>query len=233
MKVLAIETSGKAGEFAVVDEDRVLSESGIDVAGRLVEKGVGEVADAIARAGMSLDDLDAVAVSIGPGSFTGLRVGLAIAKGLCFRREIALVGVPTLDAMAEALRGRAGFTAPVIDARRGEIYFSIYSSDGDAVKRLAGYLALPPETAVRRIRRECGDAPVLLAGDALAAYGDFLVSGLGAGSEPAPEEAWRPRAAVIGRLGLAMLAEGNVLDPATAEPIYIRPSEAERRAGRS
>jgi tRNA threonylcarbamoyladenosine biosynthesis protein TsaB len=244
MRLLAIETSGKTGEFAVLDEGGVLSESTVDVAGRLVEKGIGEVEDVLGRAGTALADLDAVAVSMGPGSFTGLRVGLAMAKGLCFRRKIALVGVPTLDALAEARAGRQGFIVPVMDARRGEIYLAIYRSDGKAVSRLTDYLALKPDAAIEMIRRECGASHVLLMGDAIAPYGEVLAAGLGSdaarssdsgpapGAEFAPEEAWRVRAGVVGRIGLSLLSEGKVLDPVTAEPMYIRPSEAERKAGR-
>jgi tRNA threonylcarbamoyladenosine biosynthesis protein TsaB len=177
-------------------------------------------------------ELDGVAVSMGPGSFTGLRVGLGIAKGICFRRELALIGVPTLDALAEARSAHEGFIVPVMDARRGEIYFSIYRSDGSAVSRLAGYLALPPDATIETILGECGASPALLVGDAIAPYGDVLASGLGPGFQFAPEEAWRVRARVVGQIGLALLGEGKVLDPVTAEPMYIRPSEAERKAGR-
>jgi len=228
----------------VFAEGKVISESAVDVTGRLVERGIGEIEGVLGRAGIALADLDGIAVSMGPGSFTGLRVGLAIAKGLCFHREIALVGVPTLDAIAEAQVASAGFIVPVMDARRGEIYLSIYRSDGSAVSRLTDYLALKPDAAIETIRRECGASPVLLVGDAITPYGDILSDGLTSGSEPgsvrasvtavefAPEEAWRVRAGVVGRIGFSLLAEGKVLDPVTAEPMYIRPSEAERKAGR-
>jgi len=238
VRLLAIETSGKVGEFAVVAEDGVLSESTVDAAGRLLEKGIAVVEDVLGRAGTSLGELDGVAVSMGPGSFTGLRVGLAIAKGICFRRELALIGVPTLDAIAQARSAHTGFIVPVMDARRGEIYLSIYSSDGSVVSRLADYLALKPDAAVDMILGECGGSPALLLGDAITPYGDVLASGLGPGAgcgpglEFAPEEAWRVRARVVGQIGLALLGEGKVLDPVTAEPMYIRPSEAERKAGR-
>jgi tRNA threonylcarbamoyladenosine biosynthesis protein TsaB len=232
MRLLAIETSGKTGEFAVLSGGEVLAEAAVDAAGRLVERGVGEIEAVLARAGVALGDLDAVAVSMGPGSFTGLRVGMAIAKGLCFHTDTALVGVPTLDAIAEAQGERAGFTVPVMDARRGEIYLGIYRADGPAVTRLSEYLALKPDAAVNRIRRECASSPVLLAGDAITAYKEILAAGLGSGVEFAPEEVWRVRAAVVGRIGLSLLSEGKVLDAAKAEPMYIRPSEAERKAGR-
>jgi len=232
MRLLAIETSGKMGEFAVLAEGEVLSESAVDVTGQLVERGIGEIEGVLGQAGIALADLDSIAVSMGPGSFTGLRVGLAIAKGLCFHREIALVGVPTLDAIAEAQGARTGFIVPVMDARRGEIYLSIYRSEGSAASRLTDYLALKPDAAIEMIRRECGEQPVLLVGDAITPYGEVLAAGLTSGAEFAPEEAWRVRAPVVGRIGLSLLAEGKVLDPVTAEPMYIRPSEAERKAGR-
>jgi tRNA threonylcarbamoyladenosine biosynthesis protein TsaB len=229
MRLLAIETSGRKGSFAVVEDDHLLSECLAEPAGQLVERGVERVGEVLERASTRIEDLDGVAVSLGPGSFTGLRVGLAIAKGICFGRGLPLVGVPTLDAIAGALSDSVGYIIPVLDARRGEIYFSIYRSDGSAATRQSDYLVLPPDGVADRINRLGSETGILFAGNALARYGQALRSALSAPSTVASDECWEASAEVIGKLGLGLLDQGKTLDLATAEPLYIRPSEAERK----
>jgi tRNA threonylcarbamoyladenosine biosynthesis protein TsaB len=232
MKVLGIETSGSLGGFALVDDGRLVSEIISDVTGGHVEKGIDIIEDVLERASVAMDAVEAVAVSLGPGSFTGLRVGLAIAKGLCFGSKVPLVGVPTLDAIAESLSCWEGVTVPMRDARRGEIYFSIYESEACSVTRIGDYLALPPEQVVEKIKDLVGGRRVLLAGDALPRYGDVICSGLGPDATVAPETMWMARPAVVARMGSELLMAARDADIDSVEPMYIRPSEAERAAKR-
>jgi len=234
MKVLAIETSGALGGFAVVDEGGLLAELVSDLTGSHVEQGVGMLEEVMDRASVALSDLDGVAVSLGPGSFTGLRVGLSMAKGLCLGRNLLLVGVPTLDCIAQGLSYWEGTIIPVRDARRGEIYFSIYSAATGTIKRLDDFLALPPEGLLKRIEGLEGDSKILLAGDGLARYGRLLRSRLGSQVAFAPQVFWTPRPAMVGTIGLGLLKEGRTADLDRVEPMYVRASEAERQArGRS
>jgi tRNA threonylcarbamoyladenosine biosynthesis protein TsaB len=232
MKILGIETSGSLGGFALVDDGRLVVEIISDITGRHVEKGVDIIEDVLDRASVTVADLEAVAVSLGPGSFTGLRVGLAIAKGLCFGNRVPLVGVPTLDSIAESLSCWEGITVPMRDARRGEIYFSVYESEACSVTRIADYLALAPGRAVEKIKDMVGGRRVLLAGDALVKYKDVICSGLGPEAMPAPETMWMARPAVIACMGSELLKAGGNADIDTIEPMYVRPSEAERKAKR-
>lgn len=237
MKVLGIETSGSTGGFAVVEDGRLLAEAISDVTGRHLEKGGALMEQVLESAGTSLGGLSAVAVSLGPGSFTGLRVGLALAKGVCFGKGIALVGVPTLDCIAEGLSLGEGLAVPVKDARRGEIYFSIYRASGGAVRRLGDYMALPLDEVARNVAaagstapgKAAGNTAVVLAGDALCRYGEALRAKLGAVVVVAPEILWSPRPAVVASIGLRLFARGEVADLDTVEPLYVRPSEAERK----
>jgi tRNA threonylcarbamoyladenosine biosynthesis protein TsaB len=232
MKILGIETSGSLGGFALLDDGHLVSEAIADVTGRHVEKGTDMIGEVLGRASVGIDQVDAVAVSLGPGSFTGLRVGLAIAKGLCLGRRIPLVGVPTLDCIAESLSCSDGIIVPVRDARRGEVYFSVYESRACSVRRIADYLAQPPERMVESIRESIAGQRVLLAGDGLLRYGDIIRSGLGSGAVEAPESMWMARPAVVARMGSELLKAGGGADIDTIEPVYVRPSEAERRAKR-
>jgi tRNA threonylcarbamoyladenosine biosynthesis protein TsaB len=188
----------------------------------------------LAGAGLGIEDLDGVAVSLGPGSFTGLRIGLALAKGLCFGRGLPLAGVPTLDCLADALVSEEGLILPVKDARRGEVYFSVYEVRAGEAVRLSPYRALAPNLLAEEIRG--GSAlfhkgrPVVLAGDALARYGDVFRSALGALASLAPEALWEVKPAAVAARGLKIIADGGAADLDTLEPIYVRASEAERQA---
>ena len=239
MRVLAIETTGSVGSFAVVEgrgEDggggagpEVVAETNRDIMGRHVEMSVEIVREVLIEADVGLEDLAGLAVSLGPGSFTGLRVGLGIAKGLCVGAGLPLAGVPTLDCLARPMAGRGGIIVPARDARRGEVYCSLYRAGRGGLERLSGYMSLAPEGLVdeiQAVRDPAGDR-VTLVGDGIARYGDVLRRIPGE-VDFAPEEMWNVRASVVGAIGLEHIASGLVLDIGSAEPIYVRPSEAER-----
>ena len=231
MKVLGIETSGNLGGFAVADDERIVAEAAANVSGRHLERGLELMGGVLADAGLSVDDLDGVAVSLGPGSFTGLRIGLALAKGLCFGRGLPLVGVPTLDCLADALASTGGMILPVKDARRGEVYFAVYRVRAGEAVRMSPYRALSPDLLIDEIKK--GDSalfPLFLVGDALARYGDVFRSALGSRVTLAPEDLWEVRPARVAARGLGLLAAGCAADLDTLEPIYVRASEAERQA---
>jgi tRNA threonylcarbamoyladenosine biosynthesis protein TsaB len=230
VKLLAIETTGALGSFAVVEGAGVIAAIDRDIMGRHVETSVNIVGEVLGEAGFGLDGLDGVAVSLGPGSFTGLRVGLGIAKGLCVGAGLPLVGVPTLDCLARPLAGRTGLIVPARDARRGEVYCSLYRSAGEGLEHVTGYMSLAPGDLVSEIQaeRQSAGERVTLVGDGLARYPDVLGS-LPGEVDPAPEDLWHVRASVVGAIGLEHLSAGMTLDINTAEPIYVRPSEAERK----
>ncbi len=232
MQLLSIETSGRKGGFAIVDETGVVCEIFTDMQGAHVEKGSKLIEMIMETASVSVQDIDAVAVSLGPGSFTGLRVGLALAKGICFAARKQLAGVPTLDSVAEMVRMCDSVLVPMLDARRGEIYFSIYRSSHGKMQRIADYLALEPSQAACMIRDVADGEPILVLGDALARYGDLLRKELPSSCIFAPTDFWSPRPGVIGEIGIRMLRNGETLDVDTAQPLYVRPSEAERNLRR-
>ncbi len=167
---------------------------------------------------MKAADLDLVACDIGPGSYTGIRVGLAAAKGIAVATGRPIAGVASLDAMAEAARGRARVLCPAIDARWGQIYGALYE-DG---RRTTDYLAERPEAFAARVPRGA-----LVFGDALEAYGDLF-----GGAERGPRELWDPRPETVALLGMRLHREGIRHDAASLVPLYLRPTEAEIKFGR-
>ncbi len=174
----------------------------------------------LARAELGVADLDAVAVSIGPGSFTGLRVSLALAKGLVFAGGLRLVAVPTLDALALAAEASPGATVcAALDARKREVYAALFHVAGDGrPERLTPDLALTPAALVERLPAGC-----VLVGDAAEVYPDVL-GGRGTVRSFATHH---PRGGLVARLGEERLTRGDVDDPGTLEPAYVRSPEAE------
>jgi tRNA threonylcarbamoyladenosine biosynthesis protein TsaB len=224
--ILGIETSHELGGVALAEGGACLEEVLSTDRFKHSEELILLVDRALKSSGLGLPDIGAVAVSIGPGSFTGLRVGLAAAKGLCLSREIPLVAVPTLDALASMVRHESVPTHAVIDARRGELYWASYESDGDVQKRTADYSALTPRDLMDHIKSES-----LVVGSGLDRYRDFILKNARVPIRfiepnprfPSPEE--------VSILGSHMLKAGAVVDTDSVEPIYIRPSDAETARG--
>jgi tRNA threonylcarbamoyladenosine biosynthesis protein TsaB len=233
MIVLGIETSGKLCGFAVVKGEELLGESRSEDAGKHVERAAAMIDTLLKEVSVGTGALSGVAVSLGPGSFTGLRIGLGTAKGICFGTGLPLVGVPTLDCLAEALCPWQGHIVTARDARRGEVYLASYRSQGGLPERLSAYRALKPDGAAEEIAGLAAQALTLVAGDALERYGEFLRRKLPPEVVFAPREQWMPGAAVVARIGVRLLRRGETLDLATSEPLYLRASEAERSAGGS
>jgi tRNA threonylcarbamoyladenosine biosynthesis protein TsaB len=220
MRVLAVETSTLAGGAALLDGDRVVGQYLLDVSVTHSERLMVAVDRLLGDARWAPGDLEGLAVAVGPGSFTGLRIGISAVKGLALALSIPVAAVPTLDAMAAVLPFATLPVCPVLDARKHEVYASLYRWDGRAMRREWDYLAVAPGELARRLAE-----PTVLLGD-----------GAGAIASPharlAPPSHRTPSPACVGVLGHARLAAGDAVAPADLGPIYLRPSEAElkRRA---
>jgi tRNA threonylcarbamoyladenosine biosynthesis protein TsaB len=166
---------------------------------------------------------DALAVSIGPGSFTGLRIGLSFAKGLAFACGLRVVGVPTLDAFALAAQPWTGRLCVALDARKQEVYAAVYEDEGRGIARVAGPMAIAPRALAAAVGPHCS-----FVGDAVEAYGTVLREVLGGGATLLASAAHPPRASAVARLAAARLANDPDGDDLVAlEPVYVRPPEAE------
>ncbi len=227
MRILAVETSTLAGSAALLEGGQVIGQSLLDVALTHSERLITMVDRLLKDCGWDVAGLEALAVSIGPGSFTGLRVGIATVKGLALALGLPVAPVPTLDALASNLPFADAPVCPLLDARKGEVYLSLYRWNEDRMERQWDYLALPPRAAAERLR-----PPVIVVGDGVAACLPFL-SHLGAGLRVAPASHSAPSAAVVGQLGRGVLGSGHAVAAEVLAPLYLRPSEAELKAGRA
>jgi tRNA threonylcarbamoyladenosine biosynthesis protein TsaB len=178
----------------------------------------------LTRVGITISELDAIAVSAGPGSFTGLRVGLSTAKGLAYAANARLVTVPTLEALARALGPRTETVWTILDARRSEIYAAGFRWRGDQLDRVVAEMAIAPRELTRFVSGE-----VVFIGDGVDEYEDVLVELFGAAVKRLPLAAAPPSGAAVAAIGRERLAAGAAAELASVEPFYVRASEAERK----
>ena len=227
MKILALESATLAGGAALLDGERLVGETTLSIALTHSERMMAVVDRLLADCGWSPRDLEGLAVSIGPGSFTGLRVGVATMKGLALALDLPVAPVPTLDALAATLPFAAAPVCPLLVARKGEVYCSLYRWQGNAMERQWDYLALAPDAAAARL-----DGPVIVLGDGVVTCRPYLAR-LGDAVMEAPPARRLPSPGVVAQLGHALLSAGKGMDADALVPLYLRPSEAELKARRS
>jgi tRNA threonylcarbamoyladenosine biosynthesis protein TsaB len=220
MRVLAVDTSTMAGGVALVEDARVVGESLLDVRTTHSERLMVAVDRALTDARWAPETLDGLAVAVGPGSFTGLRIGLATVKGLALALDRPIAPVPTLDAMAAGVPWASRPVCTLLVARRDEVFACLYRWDGVAMRREWDYVALSPAALAARLAE-----PVLGVGDGVALIDSPWLT-------PVWPVRRGPSAAVVGWLGAERLRRGESVAPAELLPLYLRPSEAElkRRA---
>jgi tRNA threonylcarbamoyladenosine biosynthesis protein TsaB len=225
MIVLAVETAAAGGSAALaVGGDLRRSElaEGVTHSRTLVP----EIEALLRGAGLTVFDLDLVVAGLGPGSFTGLRIGLAAAKGLAWAAEKPLVGVPSLDGLAAAAAGAADPVCPLIDARKDQVYAALYHPESsDRPGRASDYQALAPADFPRII-----DGPTVFFGPGLARWADELAEALGDDFRPGPEHWHGLDAGRLIPLARRLFEEGADTDPARSAPLYVRPPDVRRPA---
>lgn len=179
--------------------------------------------------------VDAFAVTTGPGSFTGLRIGLAAVKGLSMATGKPVTGVSTLDTLAHNLYGSDALVCPLLDARKQEVYCGFYDVTGAVPYALSENLACSPAEFVaqaRAVAREKDKDRIILLGDGYYPYAQFFQEELANSLQTPPPHLMLPRAAALGSLGLKKAIKGEFEDIFKMRPVYIRLSEAEYRLGR-
>jgi len=220
--ILSLETSTGCGSIALIRDHRLLAEVTIKPERVHSRRLLGTVSWLMEAVEVGWQDLSGIAISMGPGSFTGLRIGLAAAKGLAMAADLPLVGVSSLDALSLACMGHVGQVCPVLDARRHEVYTALYEAGPPEQypRRLGPVQAVRPEELTAAI-----DRPTLVAGPAVAVYEEIFRENVHV--ELLPASLAHPRALYVALLARERLLAGKLLDPALAVPEYIRASEAE------
>jgi len=224
MLVLGIESSTTQGGVAIIGEDRVLCECVLNVEITHSERLLPAIDRALSDARIALEALGGIAVSIGPGSFTGLRIGLSTVKGLAYATGLPVVGVPTLEAMAWSLPAARWQVCPVLDARKQEVYAALFRHEQEGIVRVMEDTALAPDALCRLIRK-----PTLFIGDGVETYGALFRERLGERMLIPPLASRGARPACVAELGRGRLLRGERDAADSLVPRYLRPSEAELR----
>lgn len=226
MRVLALDSSGLVAAVAIVEEEQTIAEYTINYKKTHSQTLLPMLDEIVRMTEMDLTTVDAIAVAGGPGSFTGLRIGSATAKGLGLALNKPLIHIPTLEGMAYNLYGSTSVICPMMDARRNQVYTGLYQFSDGSLKVLEGQTAIAVEELIEKLN-ESGREVIFL-GDGVPVYAEKLREGLFIPYTFAPANMNRQRAASVGLLGLEYLKAGKT-EPAEAhQPNYLRPSQAER-----
>jgi tRNA threonylcarbamoyladenosine biosynthesis protein TsaB len=222
MRILGIETATRTGSVAVVSESGVIAEYTLNIDLTHSERLMSTVDRVLKDTGIILGDLDGFAVSIGPGSFTGLRIGLSAVKGLALVTTKPVVAVPTLKALAWNLPQSKYLICALLDAKKKEVYAAIYRSGDDDLIQMMPESAISLKGLADRIKDK-----TLFTGEGANLFRNDIRSIFGEWARFAPLSAMVPSAASVAEIGLMMLKSGEQVDPDSLTPMYIRRPEAE------
>ena len=223
MKVLAVDTATNSCSVAIADGDRLLAEMTL-VSGETHSRHLMRLIETLVHsAGLPLDRIEGFAVARGPGSFTGLRIGLSTVKGLAVDGNRPTVGVSTLAALSWQVGPTENLICPMIDARRNEVYAAFYRYHPDGPLPVDSERVADPESIVARLERPC-----VFIGSGAAVYRSRIIAKIGRRAQFAPPGLNPIRAAAVAILGARRLADGEADDVELLVPTYLRRSDAEK-----
>ncbi len=235
MRILALDSSGLVASVAVVEDGamdaQVIAEYTVNYKKTHSQTLLPMLDEIVKMTEMDLSTVDAIAVAGGPGSFTGLRIGSATAKGLGLALKKPLIHIPTLEGLAYNLCGIADVVCPIMDARRGQVYAGIYEFDGNEIQVLEDQMAVQVEELVEKLRKYLKEGrKVTFLGDGVPVHRAKLTEEVLPGENIAfaPANMNRQRAASVGTLGMQYYKAGKIETAMEHEPDYLRVSQAER-----
>lgn len=229
MRLLAIETSTMLGGVAVMEDDTLIAESRMNVKATHSERIMSDIDNALKRSGFTIDAIDVFGIASGPGSFTGLRVGLSTLKGLSYATGRRVVSVSTLEAMAWNVPFSQHLICPLLDARKKELYAGIFEWWQDDFRKFIEEQTIKLETLLNEIR-DTGRSVVFL-GEGALLYKDEIQSSLGAKAIFPPPQHMVPSPANVAYLCMKKVRKNAFDDPAGLVPRYMRKSGAEVKRG--
>lgn len=226
MRILSIDTTTVRGSVALSEGERLVAQEVQGAPGTHSERLMVTIDHLMGLAGWGRDAIEGIAVAIGPGSFTGLRIGLATAKGMALAVGCPVAGVSSLQSLALNGEGFPGTVVSLVDARRGELYAAAYAvRAGKGPKRVMKECVLPPDTLIRKLKAIKG--PLLLVGDGALAFEQELRRALGKRAVVPGGATPFPQAINLARLAYRKLRAGKGDDCSALVPNYVRRSDAE------
>ena len=225
MIIMAIDTSAKAGSFCLAQEDKIIGTYFVNTAFTHSQTLMPMAEQLCKNTGVSFEEIEAVAVNAGPGSFTGVRIGVAAAKGLAFERDLPCVSVSTLESMAYNLLGCDGVVCAVMDARCSQVYNAMFRVKGNNIERLCDDRAISLTDLQLDLKKY--DEPVTLVGDGAEISFGFLEKSL-SDVRLAPMNMITQTASSVACAAFEHIKSGDTISPAELMPVYLRLPQAQR-----
>jgi tRNA threonylcarbamoyladenosine biosynthesis protein TsaB len=217
MKILGIDTSTSCGSVGLIDDESVISDYLLNIPITHAERLLSTIDLVLKEAHMAIEDMDGLAVSLGPGSFTGLRIGVSTIKGLAFATGKPVSGVSTLDALAYPIASTPYLICPILNARKGEVYAAFYRyEDGGRMKQQSPHQVVKIGDLIKNIKER-----TIFVGNGARTYEKELRSSLLSLALFSPPPLHHPLGSVVAKLGLELLRKGEFLNLATFTPLYI------------
>lgn len=226
MKILALDSSGLVASVAILEEDNLIAEYTVNYKKTHSQTLLPMLDEIVKMTEADLNDIAAIAVAKGPGSFTGLRIGAATVKGLGLALDKPIIGVPTVEGLAMNLYGVDKLVCPLMDARRNQVYTGIYRFHGEQMEIVKDQVAIGVEELIQALNLIGKE--VIFLGDGVPVYKEMLEAGMEVPYSFAPAHLNKQRAAAVGVRAIEYVKQG-IYDSADAfEPEYLRMSQAER-----
>lgn len=226
MKILGLDSSGIVASVAVVEDDVLIAEYTVNYKKTHSQTLLPMLDEIVKMTELDLNSVDAIAVAAGPGSFTGLRIGSATAKGLGLALKKPLVAIPTVEGLAYNLYDTQGIICPIMDARRKQVYTGIYRFEDHRLRVLEDQMAVPMEELISKLNKL--GQPVTFLGDGVSVFREMIRQELAVPFAFAPAHVNKQRAAAVAALGLEYYREGKTQTAMEHVPDYLRVSQAER-----
>lgn len=226
MKVLALDSTAKTASVCICDGEQLISVYSVNAGLNHSETLLPMVENALKTAQMTIEDIEMFAISVGPGSFTGVRIGVSLVKGLAFGKNVPCVGVSTIEALAYNLKGFEGYVVPVMDARRDQVYNAVFYSDGTDIKRLTEDRAISlSELDAELLKINTENCDVYFCGD-----GYSKAEALGSFGKETPMILREQNAYSVAQTALKKYGDGTNGEYTDSElvPVYLRLPQAER-----
>ena len=226
MKILGVDSSGLVASAAILSGDAIVAEFTVNNKQTHSQTLLPMIKEVVDYAGIPLEELDAIAVAAGPGSFTGLRIGSATVKGLGLVLDKPVIPVPTLEGLAYQLAEADGFICPIMDARRNQVYTGVYEMREGELISVIDQCAMD----IHDLLKELAKYPVKVhfLGDGVPVYEEIIREEAVNEYQFAPCHLSRQRAAAVAALGECYYHQGKIETAAEHRPVYLRKSQAER-----
>ena len=226
MKILAVDTSANMATVAVTDNTKLIGEFSINHKKTHSQKLLPMIKELMSGLELKAADIDVYAASSGPGSFTGLRIGVTTMKAIAYAAQKPVVSVPTLDALAYNIPKTQSLICPIMDARNSQVYTAVYTWNGNSQVKLTEYMGMPITELVQQILGK--NQNVIFLGDGVEVHKEFIQKELKEKCEFAPENLLFQRAASVAQLAYIRALEGLQESCFDMVPFYLRKSQAER-----